>query len=570
MSKMRATGKERSRGKRPRGAYHTRPRDPAVARWRGPPTVVSPCVLFFRHLRQKRHLCPCRPSCRQPPPVLDHIASQRPACTRRHKKTDDMKIASLETGDAKENACSTPSLATTSTAAGPVLRPPRRMAPPSQDMPQTARAVPQQLAVSALASCCGADPVDRPGGLYKTGYARRDTVVGHIMLREYPKVISGHQKQIVLAVKDEERLASRPTIVTFSVRPTLTASMTQPMHSASPSASPTDRNSAPAPLLPNLGWPSMANSARFGIAAGQTRLSSTISSLHRTLASADAPDWRAFAAERRSSISTSTPTLSPSYCFLVKDAATSSNGNTSWTVPAVAALRLWRTPRLPPSPALPLLPLGPPRYAPYMKRDARPMKPLKSATRIKAQLEAELTLTGAFFTDSGVDRDAAKQRDLRQEMHEDFEALHIMDDTGVEINRALVGNVPLIHRRKQCNRLLGFLRKYSSSESVLRLHDHHWRLNLARAACVHETVRLCAVKGAMPHARQLDPCSKTLFVPTKTVYDISLKQLAAEALFIPPGHPHSLTTYESYLYLLAILPRRSPRRRRIPRRASQT
>lgn len=206
----------------------------------------------------------------------------------------------------------------------------------------------------------------------------------------------------------------------------------------------------------------------------------------------------------------------------------------------------------------------------HEKGCAANVKPLKSATRIKAQLEAELTLTGAFFTDSGVDRDAAKQRDLRQEMHEDFEALHIMDDTGVEINRALVGNVPLIHRRKQCNRLLGFLRKYSSSESVLRLHDHHWRLNLARAACVHETVRLCAVKGAMPHARQLDPCSKTLFVPTKTVYDISLKQLAAEALFIPPGHPHSLTTYESYLYLLAILPRRSPRRRRIPRRASQT
>ncbi|CAJ1993085.1 protein of unknown function - conserved [Leishmania donovani] len=497
------------------------------------------------------------------------------------EKTVDMKIASLQTGDAKKNACSIPNLLTTSTAAGPSLvikrrniceaaavvaqmplssrgpvrLPPRGVAPPSQDMPQTARAAPQQLAVSAFASCAGADSVDGADGHYKTGYARRDTVVGHIMLREYPTVISGDQKQIVLAVKNDERLASRTHNRDFfcasdidgiddtTYAQCLSIGLThgQKLGANTSTAEPRLALYGELSTLRHSCWPNAAvqydlftapyagicRCARLeGIRRGEE-----ITYLYKH---ADSLAFLLLSRERRRNILQRKYFLNCDCCRCSEtlENTTSTTVTGSTTAAAIAASIC----------------------TPDEKGSAANVKPLKNATSTKAQLEAELTLTGAFFTDSGVDRDAAKQRELRQEVHKDFEALRIMDATGVEINLALVGNVSPIHRMKQCNRLLGFLRKYGSSESVLRLHDHHWRLNLVRAAYVQETVRLCAMKGATPDARQRDPDSKTLFVPTKTVYDISLKQLAAEALFIPPGHPHSLATYESYLYLLAILP----------------
>ncbi|CBZ30823.1 conserved hypothetical protein [Leishmania mexicana MHOM/GT/2001/U1103] len=541
---------------------------------------------------QSTHIVFSAPPPKMPPvPVQAKMpaaaASPRPyhkITTRVHEApetTDDGKIDPLETGDAQKNVFSTSNLATTSSAAGPSLvikrrsiceatasvaqmhfssrgpvrRPSRGVAPPSPDMPQTARTAPRQLAVSGLDSYAGADPADRAGGLYKTGYARRDTVVGHIMLREYPKVISRDPKQIVLAVKDDERLASRTHNRDFfcasdidgvddttyaqclsiglihgqklgastspaESRLALYGELGTLRHSCWPNAAVQyDLSTAP--------YPGICRCARLeGIRRGEE-----ITYLYKH---ADSLAFLLLSRERRRNILERKYFLDCDCCrcteTLENTASTTVTGSTTAAAGAASVC------------------------TPNEKGSAPNVRPEKSATRTKAQLEAELTLTVAFFTDSGVDRDAVKQRELREEMHKDFESLQIMDDTGVEINLTLVGNIPPIHRMNQCNRLLAFLRKYGSSESVLRLHDHHWRLNLVRAAYVQETVRLCAVKGATPDARQRDPNSKTLFVPTKTVYDISLKQLAAEALFIPPGHPQSLTTYESYLYLLAILP----------------
>ncbi|KAI5689337.1 hypothetical protein MNV84_07488 [Leishmania braziliensis] len=429
---------------------------------------------------------------------------------------------------------------------GPVRCLPNKFALRLQDVPQTTRHAPQHSAVSVLASCTRADSTSRAVGLYKTGYARRDTAVSQIMLREYPKVIPRDPRNIVLAVKDDARLVScthNPNFscssdfdslgdATYAQYLSIGHTHGQELHARSLPAGPllalygelgTLRHSCcpTAAVHYDLFTAPYAGSCRCALLEGICR-GEEITYLYKH---ADSLAFLLLSRDRRRNI------LQQKY-FMDCDCPRCSETLENTTASAAAT----STPTI------------------DTTITVAKVKPKKIATRTKAQLEAELTLTGVFFTDSDVDRDAAKQRGLTQEMHKDFETLQIMDDSGVEINLTPGGNVPPAHRTKQCNRLLGFLRKYGSTESVLRLHEHHWRLNLVRAAYVQETVRLCAVKGATPVARQRDPSSKTLFVPTKTVYDVCLTQLEAEGLFIPPGHPHSLTTYESYLYLLAILP----------------
>lgn len=169
----------------------------------------------------------------------------------------------------------------------------------------------------------------------------------------------------------------------------------------------------------------------------------------------------------------------------------------------------------------------------------------------------EATLTGVFWTDSSADRDEARQAELAAQLRDDFEPLGILDPEGLQISLVTLGNVPPAKRMKRCRELLAFITKYGGrpdKNSVLRLHDHHWRLSLARCAYIHETVRLCAVKGVTPEVRQRDPSNRRLFTPPKAVYDLCLKQLMVEAIFIPSGHPHRLTTFESFQFLVAVLP----------------
>lgn len=389
------------------------------------------------------------------------------------------------------------------------------------------------------------------GVLYKTGVARRDAAIGHIMMREYPKIVPREPKAIVAAVHDNTRLASLSFSKDFTAasdadgvddatyarclsiglthgqelrsggeasssggaRIALYGELSSLRHSCCPNATVQyDVFSAP-----------YSGSCRCAMLAG-IQQGQEITYLYKH---ADSLAFLLLSRDRRRNI------LQRRY-FMECDCPRCTEVDTGSEDTAADA------------------PIVKKRAAKTGTAKAKAQK--KIGTRTKAQREAEVTLTGAFFTDSTVDRDVAKQRALMEEMRKDFDALQIIDDTGVEITLSLVGNVPPTQRSKQCNHLLTFLRKYGTSESVLRLHDHHWRMNLARAAYVQETVRLCAVKGATPEARQRDPQSSTLFTPTKTVYDVCLKQLAVEALFIPPGHPHSLTTYESFLYLVAILP----------------
>lgn len=447
------------------------------------------------------------------------------------------------------------------TARGPVRRLPVEATRDIFDVPQTARGAPQQVA--------GARRAEGLGALYKTGYARRDAAVAQIMLREYPKLVVREPREVVLAVRGDGRLSSCSYNRDFTaasdldgfedaayaqwlsvglthaldLRTAATATTAATTEATSAHKEPqlalyaelsTIRHSCcpNAAVQYDLFSAPYAGSCRCalldGIARGQE-----ITYLYKH---ADSLAFLLLSRDRRRNL------LRRRYfmeCTCARCSETLEN-----TIPAPDADSAGASNAATPDAA----------GAIVKKRRASKPQAEKIGTRTKAQLEAEATLTGAFFTHSSVDRDAARQKALSLQMHHDFEALQLMDDTGVEINLTLAGNVPPLHRTKQCNRLLGFLRKYGSSESVLRLHDHHWRLNLVRAAYVQETVRLCAVKGATPDARHRDPESTAIFTPTKTVYDVCLKQLAAEAVFIPAGHPHSLTTYESYLYLVAILP----------------
>ncbi|GET92789.1 hypothetical protein LtaPh_3527400 [Leishmania tarentolae] len=500
----------------------------------------------------------------------------------RPERTDEAKSNALDTGDADKNAGSTAIPGTTTTEAsaplvtkrrttcdssaaaetpmplsfrGPVRRPRIGIAPQSQDMPQTARTAPSQRATGTLATCAAPSSVNGAGGLYKTGYARRDTVVGHIMLREYPKVISCDQKKMVLTVKDDKRLESLThnsdflcasdldgvDDATYAQCLSIALAHGQKLHTGTSPDEPRLAFYCELGTLRHSCWPNAAVqydllaapyagicrcARREGIRRGEE-----ITYLYRH---ADTLAFLLLSRERRRNILMRKYFMHCDCCrcteTLESCAPATVTGSTTDPATSTSASISGK------------------------EGTSASVKSEKSASRTQEQVEAELTLTGVFLTDSSVDHDPAKQRELQQEMHRDFEALQIMDDTGVEITLTLSGNVPPSHRMKQCNRLLRFLHKYGRAKSVLRLHDHHWRLNLVRAAYVQETVRLCAVKGATPQAREQDPNSKTLFVPTKTVYDVCVKQLAAEALFIPPGHPHSLTTYECYLYLVAILP----------------
>ncbi|KAK7195699.1 hypothetical protein NESM_000500200 [Novymonas esmeraldas] len=460
------------------------------------------------------------------------------------------------------------------TARGPPRRPPVELSRHTDEAPQTARAVSRPPAAIASAALPHAVAVGSAQAHRNAGYAHRDATLGHIMLREYPKVVPRDSKDIVLSVKDDVRLAEN------SFNPDFTA--TSDVDGVADSAYAQwlsiglthgqelrASDSAAAPLLALYGemsslrhscspnsvvqydlftapYAGSCRCAQFdGIRNGEpiTHLYKHVDSLAFLLLSRER---RRNMLRRRYFFECGCARCTETLENTISAADVQAPGAPASSSSAAAAADARVTSAEADA--------GTGSETIYKKRRAGRPSTAKVATRTRAQLEAEATLTGAFFTNSSVDRDAAKQRALAQEMQTDFESLQVMDDTGTEINLTLAGNVPPIQRTKQCNRLLGFLRKYGSSESVLRLHEHHWRLNLVRAAYVQETVRLCAVKGATPEARQREPNSKTLFTPTKTVYDVCLKQLAAESLFIPAGHPHSLTTYESYLYLVAILP----------------
>lgn len=446
-------------------------------------------------------------------------------------------------------------------ARGPVRRPPVDVQRAELLVPQSARgaAPPRPSALAAARAGVRAEAAaaaGETGGLFKTGVARRDAALGHIILREYPKIISREPKAIVAAVKDNTRLATlsfsaeftavsdvdgvndatyarclsiglthgqelRTTTTTTGAagrsegaRMALYGELSSLRHSCCPNAA----------VLYDLFTAPYAGSCRCALLAG-IQQGQEITYLYKH---ADSLAFLLLSRDRRRNL------LRRRY-FMDCNCPRCTEVEINDEDASAAA--------------------GPIVKAKGSKTGTAKAKAQKKiGSRTKAQREAEATLTGAFFADSTVDRDAAKQQALMEEMRTDFDALQIVDDTGVEITLSLVGNVPPLQRAKQCNRLLAFLRKYGTADSVLRLHEHHWRMNLARAAYVQETVRLCAVKGATPEARQRDPQSSTLFTPTKTAYDVCLKQLAVEALFIPAGHPHSLTTYESFLYLVAILP----------------
>ncbi|KPA86259.1 hypothetical protein ABB37_00489 [Leptomonas pyrrhocoris] len=441
-------------------------------------------------------------------------------------------------------------------ARGPVRRPPVDVQRAELQLPQSARGVaPAHPSGAFLAANNGR--YDEGAGvaaaaLYKTGFARRDAALAHIMMREYPKIVPREPKTVVAAVKNTARLASLSFSKEFmatsdlegvddstyarclsialthgqelrsggggggarseTARLALYGELSSLRHSCCPNAA----------VQYDLFTAPYAGSCRCAVLAGIPQ-GQEITYLYKH---ADSLAFLLLSRDRRRNI------LQRKY-FMQCDCPRCTEVDLNEAAAAAAA--------------------------PIVKKRSAKTGTAKAiaqriGSRTKAQREAEATLTGAFFTNSTVDRDPPKQTQLMGEMRRDFDALQIVDDTGVEISLSLVGNVPPMQRTKQCNRLLAFLRKYGTSDSVLRLHEHHWRMNLARAAYVQETVRLCAVKGATPEARLRDPHSKTLFTPTKTVYDVCLKQLAVEALFIPLGHPHSLTTYESFLYLVALLP----------------
>jgi hypothetical protein len=451
-------------------------------------------------------------------------------------------------------------------ARGPVRRPPVDVQQAELLVPQSARGVGPVRPLAATAAAGGStsavhggnlarfvEPTGNAvGALYRTGVARRDAALGHIMLREYPKVVSREPKAVVAAVKDNAHLASLSFCKEFAATSDLDG---------------VDDATYARFLSIGLTHGQELRSGVVGGAAGadgsdgaRIALYGELSSLRHSCCPNAAVQYDLFTA----------PYAGSCRCALLSGISQGQEITYLYRhADSLAFLLLSRDRRRNILQRKYFMECNCPRCsevhldddaaAPIVKRKGSKTGTLKAkaqklGTRTKAQREAEATLTGAFFTDSSVDRDAAKQKQLMDEMRNDFDALQIVDDTGVEINLTLVGNVPPIQRTKQCNRLLGFLRKYGTSDSVLRLHEHHWRMNLARAAYVQETVRLCAVKGATPEARLRDLHSKTLFTPTKTVYDVCLKQLAVESLFIPPGHPHSLTTYESFLFLVAILP----------------
>lgn len=405
-------------------------------------------------------------------------------------------------------------------------------------VPQTARASAKVQRASNLVGEGHVDGVQthKIDGVYKTGYARRDTALTHIMLREYPKVVQDEPATIVMTVKNDERLCTQSHNTHFSTvsnvpgvddatysrclsiglahgqevrggaaavgrRLALYGELSTLRHSCFPNAV----------VQYDLFSEPFSGSCRCAAIDGIHR-GEEITYLYRC---ADSLAFLLLSRERRQNI------LRRTY-FFECDCSRCNDVNRKKEKDTIG--------------------------------DGATKTKSLVGNRSKDQVDAEATLTGVFFTDSSVDRDPVKQTALSETMHADFDALQLMEDTGVEITLSIPGNVPPITRTKQCNRLLAFLRKYGSSESVLRLHENHWRLNLVRAAYVQETVRLCAVKGATPEARSRDPQNKKLFTPTKAVYDVCLKQLAVEALFIPAGHPHGLTTYESFLYLVAILP----------------
>ncbi|KPI90241.1 hypothetical protein ABL78_0623 [Leptomonas seymouri] len=446
------------------------------------------------------------------------------------------------------------------TARAPVRRPPVDVQRAELQVPQSARGVATALRSAATTAAAAGLPAsggryvevasDAAAPLYRTGIARRDTAIGQIIMREYPKIIQREPKMIVAAVKDNVHLAS----LSFS------------------------KEFAAVSDLEGVDDTTYARCFSIGLTHGQELCSGggvggannegarlalygELSSLRHSCCPNAAVQYDLFRAPYAGSCRCAVLAGIPQgqeITYLYKHA-----DSLAFLLLSRDRRRnlLWRKyfmechcPRCT-EVGLDEAAAGDPIVKKKgSKKGTRKVQAQKIGTRTKAQREAEATLTGAFFTNSTVDRDSKKQKALMEKMREDFDALQIMDDTGVEINLSLVGNVPPQQRTKQCNRLLAFLRKYGSSDSVLRLHEHHWRMNLARAAYVQETVRLCAVMGATPEARLRDPHCKTLFTPTKSVYDVCLKQLVVEALFIPPGHPHSLTTYESFLYLVAVLP----------------
>ncbi|KAL7710416.1 hypothetical protein N2W54_005962 [Lotmaria passim] len=461
----------------------------------------------------------------------------------------------------------TPRMEMPLSARGPVRRPPMDVQWAEKWVPQSARGVAHALAppvaragtsgsngagAGATSNGRHAEAAGEGGAtLHRTGCARRDAAIAHLIMREYPKIVRREPKAIVAAVKDNPHLASLSFSAEFTAASDLdgvddatyarclSAGLTHGLELRSGGAAASGSGSDGSRLAlygelsslrhsccPNaavqydLFAAPYAGNCRCAVLSGIPQ-GQEITYLYKH---ADSLAFLLLSRDRRRNI------LQRKYFMVCKCPRCTEVVEDTEDIPAPIVKKKGS------------------------KTGTASAKPQKIFTRTKAQREAEETLTGAFFTDSTVDRDAKKQRALMEEMRKDFGALQIIDDTGVDITLSLVGNVPPIQRTKQCNRLLSFLRKYGTPESVLRLHEHHWRMNLARAAYVQETVRLCAVKGATPEARLRDPHSETLFTPTKTVYDVCLKQLAVEALFIPAGHPHSLTTYESFLYLVAILP----------------
>ncbi|CAD2216763.1 hypothetical protein ADEAN_000423600 [Angomonas deanei] len=349
-------------------------------------------------------------------------------------------------------------------------------------------------------------------GRYRTGYARRDIPLAGIIMKEYPKLCNNDPSQIVAAVKDDARLNSRTYNRDFSEK------------------SANDLSDEEYSKYLSIGV-TYAVETRAGTGIGQkTAFYGEILTLRHSCRPNATAHYDVYTAPYTGSCRCAT-----------------FNGLKKGEEITV----LYRH-----ADSQAFLLLSRERRQNLLKRkyffDCDCERCSMQVSNRSDDLEAKLT--GVFFSDSSVDTDPAKQKELSEEMHADFSALALMDDSGVEITLSLPGNVPPMTRTKQCNRILGFIRKYTGNESPLRLHESHWRVNLARAAYIQETVRLCAIKGATPEARRKDPMSRSMFTPTKTVYDLCLKQLVVENSYIPRGHPHRLTTFESFQFLVAILP----------------
>ena len=157
---------------------------------------------------------------------------------------------------------------------------------------------------------------------------------------------------------------------------------------------------------------------------------------------------------------------------------------------------------------------------------------------------AELTLSGAYFAGEAKSN-AALQKRLTAEMREEFEALHIFNNTSdpsVPIDTPVGSKIP-----KSPHALLSFVFKYTAPDALLRLHRNHWRVSVVRVAYLKQAAFVLSAQ------------SKERTVPVRPFleqrsFEMALQQLTTEALFVPKGHPYYASSFAIYKKMMAILP----------------